>query len=113
VEPCATPFGGCQPDSPFASVGVEEKFSKLALGVGEVAASLFVALFLRLYGPRLIPFCRSLRTPSTQESGMPYLTQRSHGRCSSQRLQAFAQLVHAILTCLRLARCVLDGGGGA
>lgn len=67
---------------------------------------------------------------------MPYLTHRSQGRCSSQRLQAPAQFVHcviksigwlsknitkvrltAILTCLRFGRDKADGvveldGGG-
>ena len=54
-------------------------------------------LFLRLYGPRLIPFLRSLRTPSTQVSARPYLTHRSHGRASSHRLHAPAQFVHCEL----------------
>lgn len=51
-------------------------------------------LFLRLYGPRFTPFLRSFRTPSTQLSAIPYFTQRSQGRASSQRLQAVAQFVH-------------------
>ncbi len=41
-----------------------------------------------------MPFFRSLRTPSMQVSARPYLTQRSHGRASSQRLHALAQFVH-------------------
>lgn len=53
-------------------------------------------LFLRLYGPRLMPFLRSLRWPSIQVFDMPYLMQRSHGRLSSHRLQAAAQFVHWI-----------------
>lgn len=40
---------------------------------------------------------------------MPYLTQRSHGRLSSQRLQAAAQFVQAILTCLRFG--LMSAGG--
>lgn len=51
-------------------------------------------LFLRLYGPRLMPFFRSLRVPSRHWSPRPYLIQRSHGRASSQRLHAAAQFVH-------------------
>lgn len=59
-----------------------------------------------LYGPRFTPFLRSLRWLSRQVSAMPYLIQRSHGRPTSQRLQALWQAEQAFLTCLRLGRTV-------
>lgn len=45
--------------------------------------------FRFLYGPRLIPFLRSLRTELTHVSCNPYFIQRWHGRPSSHFLQAF------------------------
>lgn len=52
---------------------------------------LIVPFVLRLYGPRLIPFLRSLRTELTHVSAIPYLIQRGQGLASSHFLQAFWQ----------------------
>lgn len=58
------------------------------------AGGLSPSLGLRLYGPRLTPFLRSLRCPSTHLSARLYFWHRVQGRWSSQRLHAAAQLVH-------------------
>jgi len=58
-------------------------------------------LFLRLYGPRFSPFFLSLRTPFLQVAVRLDLIHRWQGRPSSHFLQADAQFVQAILTCLR------------